>query len=48
MEEPTLPHDYEEGMDLLYRTAVEILACITTDEEEFLHKHNVILLLQLY
>ena len=39
---------YKEKKDLLYHTADGVVACKRKDEEEILHKHNLIILPQLY
>ena len=39
---------YKERRDLLYRTADGAVACKRKDEEKILHKHNLIVLPQLY
>ena len=39
---------YKEKKDLLYHTADVVVACKRKDEEKILHKHNVIILQQLY
>ena len=39
---------YKEKMDLLYHTADGVVACKRKDEEKILHKHNLIILPQLY
>ena len=39
---------YKEKKDLLYRTADGVVACKRKDEEKILHKHNLIILPQLY
>ena len=39
---------YKERKDLLYHTADGVVACRRKDEEKILHKHNLILLPQLY
>ena len=39
---------YKERKDLLYHTADGVVACRRKDEEKILHKHNLIILPQLY
>ena len=39
---------YKEKKDLLYHTADGVVACKRKDEEKILHKHNLIILPQLY
>ena len=39
---------YKERKDLLYHTADGVVACKRKDEEKILHKHNLIILPQLY
>ena len=39
---------YKEGRDLLYHTADGVVACKRKDEEKILHKHNFVILPQLY
>ena len=39
---------YKERRDLLYHTADGVVACMRKDEEKILHKHNLIILPQLY
>ena len=39
---------YKEKKDLLYHTADGVVACKRRDEEKILHKHNLIILPQLY
>ena len=39
---------YKEKRDLLYHTAEGVVACKRRDEEKILHKHNLIILPQLY
>ena len=39
---------YKERKDLLYHTADGVVACKRRDEEKILHKHNLIVLPQLY
>ena len=39
---------YKERKDLLYHTADGVLAYRRKDEEKILHKHNLIILQQLY
>ena len=39
---------YKEQKGLLYRTADDVVACKRRDEEKNLHKHNLIILPQLY
>ena len=39
---------YKERKDLLYHTADGVVACRRKDEEKVLHKHNLIILPQLY
>ena len=39
---------YEERKDLLYHTDDGVIACKRKDEEKILHKHNLIILPQLY
>ena len=39
---------YKERKDLLYHTADGVVACGREDEEKILHKHNLIILPQLY
>ena len=39
---------YRERRDLLYHTADGVVACRRKDEEKILHKHNLIILPQLY
>ena len=39
---------YKERRDLLYHTADGVVACKRKDEEKILHKHNLIILPQLY
>ena len=39
---------YKEKKDLLYQTADGVVACKRKDEEKILHKHNLIILPQLY
>ena len=39
---------YKERKDLLYHTADRVVACKRKDEEKILHKHNLIILPQLY
>ena len=39
---------YKERKDLLYHTADGVVACRRKDEEKMLHKHNLIILPQLY
>ena len=39
---------YKEEKDLLYHTADGVVACKRKDEEKILHKHNLIILPQLY
>ena len=39
---------YKEKRDLLYHTADGVVACKRKDEEKILHKHNLIILPQLY
>ena len=39
---------YKERRDLLYHKAVGVVACRRKDEEKILHKHNLIILPQLY
>ena len=39
---------YKERKDLLYHTADGVVACKRKDEEKLLHKHNLIILPQLY
>ena len=39
---------YRERKDLLYHTADGVVACKRKDEEKILHKHNLIILPQLY
>ena len=39
---------YKEKKDLLYHTAGGLVACKRRDEEKILHKHNLIILPQLY
>ena len=39
---------YKKRKDLLYRTADGVVACRRKDEEKILHKHNLIILPQLY
>ena len=39
---------YKERKDLLYHTADGLVACKRKDEEKILHKHNLIILPQLY
>ena len=39
---------YKERKDLLYHTADGVVACKRKEEEKFLHKHNLIILPQLY
>ena len=39
---------YKERNDLLYHTADGVVACKRKDEEKILHKHNLIILPQLY
>ena len=39
---------YKERKDLLYHTADRVVACRRKDEENILHKHNLIVLPQLY
>ena len=43
-----LSQSYKEKKDLLYHTADEVVACRRKDEEKILHKHNLIILPQLY
>ena len=43
-----LSHFYKERKDLLYLTADGVVACRRKDEEKILHKHNLIILAQLY
>ena len=38
----------QERKDLLYHTADGVVACKRKDEEKILHKHNLIILPQLY
>ena len=39
---------YKERKDLLFHTADGVVACRRKDEEKILHKHNLIIILQLY
>ena len=39
---------YKERRDLLYHTADGVVACRRNDEEKILHRHNLIILPQLY
>ena len=39
---------YKERRDLLYHTADGVVACRGKDEEKILHKHNIMILPQLY
>ena len=39
---------YKERRDLLYHTADGVVACRRKDEEKILHRHNLIILPQLY
>ena len=39
---------YKERKDLLYHTADGVVACKRKDEEKILHRHNLIILPQLY
>ena len=39
---------YKKGRDLLYHTADGVVACKKKDEEKILHKHNFVILPQLY
>ena len=39
---------YQDRKDLLYHTADGVVACKRKDEEKILHKHNLIILPQLY
>ena len=39
---------YQEKRDLLYHTADGVVACRRKDEEKILHRHNLIILPQLY
>ena len=39
---------YKERKDLLYHTADGVVACRRKDEEKIIHKHNLIILPQLY
>ena len=39
---------YKERKELLYHTAVGVVACRRKDKEKILHKHNLIILTQLY
>ena len=39
---------YKERKELLYHTAVGVVACRRKDKEKILHKHNLIILPQLY
>ena len=39
---------YKERKDLLYHTADGMVACRRRDEEKILHKHNIIIIPQLY
>ena len=39
---------YKERRDLLYHAAEGVVACRRKDEEKILHKHNLIILPQLY
>ena len=43
-----LSHFYKERRDLIYHTADGVVACRRKDEEKILHKHNLIILLQIY
>ena len=43
-----LSHFHEERSDLLYHTADDVVACRRKNEEKILHKHNLIILPQLY
>ena len=43
-----LSHFYKERNDLFYHTADGVVACRRKDEEKILHKHNLIILPQLY
>ena len=44
----TLSQFYKERKDLLFHTADGVVACRRKDEEKILHKHNLIILPQLY
>ena len=44
----TLSQFYKERRDLLYHTADGVVACRRKNEEKILHKHNLIILPQLY
>ena len=39
---------FKERRDLLYHTADGVVACRRKDEEKLLHRHNLIILPQLY
>ena len=43
-----LSQSYKERKDLLYHTADGVVAFSRRDEEKILHKHNLIILPQLY